>query len=305
MKKAVVTGGTGFVGSWLIEYLLSQNVRVHAVVRDKNKLLPSFLLRKDGLFSCVEKDISLLIADDIPDIDWDCFFHLAWEGVSPEKKNNYKVQINNISTAMRMMELAKDFGCKKFIAAGTVAEYVFNDGVMDFSRKQTPNDFYGAAKVAAHFFLEVEASRVEVPFIWAVLPSTFGERRIDNNIITYTIRSLLNSEIPQYGDLSQMWDFLYVSEVVRALYLIGEKGEPGKTYGIGSGQYRTLKEYIMTIRDLINPQLPLGIGSFKYKTKQLMSSCVDISTLTIDTGFIPKVSFEEGISRTIEYMRNS
>ena len=58
----------------------------------------------------------------------------------------------------------------------------------------------------------------------------------------------------------QMWDFLYVGEVARALKLIGEKGISGKTYGIGSGVYRQLKDYIMKIRDIIDPQLELGIG---------------------------------------------
>ena len=110
---------------------------------------------------------------------------------------------------------------KKFIGIGTVAEYSFCESIMDVNAKQTPNDMYGAAKTAVHYLLETRARILKMPFIWTVIPSTFGEGRRDNNIITYTIMSLLRGEKPEYGYLTQMWDFLYVKEVVRALRYIG------------------------------------------------------------------------------------
>lgn len=132
----------------------------------------------------------------------------------------------------------------------------------------------------------------------------FGRGRRDDNIITYTITTLLWGERPQYGMLMQMWDFLYVGEVARALRLIREKAIPGKTYGIGSGVYRQLKDYIVKIRDIINPELELGIGDIPALSDKAFSSCVNIYELVKDTGFEPKVSFEEGIHKTIAYYRN-
>lgn len=301
IRNVIVTGGTGFIGGWLIEYLLSQKVRVCAVVRSKERLLPAFFYNPD--FTYIEKGIEELTPVDFKETDYDCIYHLAWDGVSTENKNDYLLQLKNINVAMHIMDIAKSIGCRKLISAGTVAEYVFSGGVMDFSMKQTPNDFYGAAKVSTHYFLDVHSNRLDYPYIWAVLPSTFGERRADNNIITYTIRELLNKRIPQYGTLDQMWDFLYISDVVRALYLLGMFGKHNTTYGIGSGKFRTLLEYILTIRDIIDPSLPIDIGVKKYNTKQLMSSCVDINELVMDTGFKPEVSFEEGIKKTILYMK--
>ena len=72
-----------------------------------------------------------------------------------------------------------------FISTGTVAEYAMTTNVMDLGAKQKPNDMYGAAKVSTHYFLEVQARKIKQPFIWCVIPITFGERRVDNNIITY------------------------------------------------------------------------------------------------------------------------
>ncbi len=152
--------------------------------------------------------------------------------------------------------------------------------------------------------LETWARNNDMPFNWVVVPSTFGEGRRDNNILTYTITSLLKGEKPTYGYLNQMWDFLYVEEVVRALRLIGEKGTADKTYAIGSGIYRPLRDYVETIRDIINPKLPLGIGEKPFLSNKAFSSCVSIKDLTADTGFVPGVTFEEGIKKTIAYYKS-
>lgn len=301
MKNVIVTGGTGFIGSWLIQELLNNFINVVVVARNREKL--NVEIRENIRCEIIEKDIKDLSKDDFEERDYDVFFHLAWEGVSTEKKNNVDIQLNNVRNAISMLEICKEIGCKRFIGAGTVAEYVFSEGVMDFDAKQSPNDMYGAAKVAAHYMLEVRASQLGQPFIWVVIPSTFGERRDDNNIITYTIVSLLNGKRPVYGKLEQMWDFLYVGEVVRAMRLVGERGRDGITYGIGSGVYFPLKKYIIKIRDLINPDLPLGIGELEHMTKQTFSSCVNIDKLKLDTGFSPTVSFEEGMIKTIEYYK--
>mgnify|MGYP002639918417 CR=1 FL=1 len=304
MYKVVVTGATGFLGSWLVEELLKNGVEVVLFVRDRNKLLPEF--KSNDRCTVIEKPILNISIDDFDfDNGYDAFYHLAWEGTSTEQKNIIQVQINNIELALKALELCKNLGCKKFIAAGTVAEHVFCNDIMNVNAKQTPNDMYGAAKTSAYYFLEVRARQLGQPFIWMIIPSTFGERRNDNNIITYTIIKLLNKERPQYGDLKQMWDFLYAGEVARAMYLIGEKGKTEKIYGIGSGEYRPLKEYIYMVRDLIDPTLELGLEEIPEMSKQTFSSCVNTYDLIKDTGFKPSINFEEGIKKTIDYWKRN
>lgn len=295
MKKVVITGGTGFIGSWLVKEMINNNIKVILLVRDKSK--------------CTENEFRELIeyySDDYynledHDNDIDAFYHLAWEGVAPEKKNDRSIQVKNIDLALEMLEYANKVRAKRFIATGTVAEYTFCEDVMDVYAKQTPNDLYGASKTAAHYMLETWARNIGMPFNWVVIPSTFGEGRRDNNILTYTIRTLLKGEKPSYGYLNQMWDFLYVAEVARALRLIGEKGKPGKIYAIGSGIYKPLREYVEIIRDCINPELPLGIGERPELSDKAFSSCVSIKELTDDTGFIPTVLFEDAIRKVIDY----
>ena len=295
IKRAIVTGGTGFIGSRLIRELTDNGIDVIVLVRDK-KRAKTLLGEK--------VDIIEYYSDDYETIgkkngNIDVFYHLAWEGVAPERKNDRAVQVHNIDFSMEMLELADKIGVERFIATGTVAEYAFCEDVMDVYAKQTPNDLYGAAKTASHYMLETWARNIGMPFNWVVIPSTYGEGRRDNNILTYTIKTLLEGKRPSYGYLTQMWDFLYVGEVARALYLIGDKGLAGKIYAIGSGDYRPLKEYVKVIRDIIDPDLELGIGDKPALSDKAFSSCVSISELTRDTGFVPQIPFEDGIRDTI------
>jgi len=301
MKRVIITGGTGFIGTCLTNEMINNNIEVTLLVRDIKKA-DSLCRDKVKCIELYSEEYNLFAANSG---EIDAFYHLAWEGVAPEKKNDRIIQIRNIDLALEMLEFAKAIGAKRFIATGTVAEYAFCEDVMDVYAKQTPNDLYGASKTAAHYMLEVWARSLGMNFNWIVIPSTFGEGRRDNNILTYTIKTLLAGEKPSYGYLTQMWDFLYVGEVVRALRLIGEKGIEGKIYAIGSGIYKPLSYYVQTIRDIINPELPLGIGDKPALSDKAFSSCVSIKELTQDTGFVPQVSFEEGIRHTIDYYKNS
>lgn len=299
MRNVIITGGSGFIGRWLTKEMIENGVNVTLIVRDRAKV--SDEIKNSKMVKIVEGLIEALEASDFRGDQYDCFYHLAWDGVASDKKNNVDVQLANIKLAISAMELANELKCKRFIAAGTVAEYVFSKDIMNFTEKQTPNDMYGAAKTSTHYFLDVRARQLDQEFNWVIIPSTFGEYREDNNIITYTIRTLLRGDKPLYGELTQMWDFLYVAEVAKALRLVGEKGKSGTIYGIGSGVFKPLKNYVLEIRDLINPELPLGIGEKKGMDVKTFSSCVNTIDLIRDTGFVPTVSFSEGIRRTIDY----
>ncbi len=302
MKRVVITGATGFVGSWLVKEMLQNQVEVIALVRDMHTNRFDNLTNRN-LLRLIHTAEFMELEEESGTID--AFYHLAWSGVSTKQKNDGQLQLNNIQFSMEMLEYAARIHAQHFFGMGTVAEYAFSENTIEANgSRQTPNDMYGAAKTSAHYMLETYARILGMPFNWIVLPSTYGEGRRDDNIITYTITTLLRGERPQYGMLTQMWDFLYVAEVVRALRLIGEKGISGKTYGIGSGVYRQLKDYIIKIRDIIDPALTLGIGEIPSLSDKAFSSCVNIYELTKDTGFEPQVTFEEGIRRTIMYYKD-
>lgn len=296
-------GATGFIGSWLVAELMKRGIEVIAIVRDKNKAISMYENHSGLRVIATEFDKLSYLDLDMGKID--CFYYMAWAGVSGKEKDDLSIQQRNIRFSVEAMKLAKRMAAEKFIAAGTVAEYVFCKGPIDVSSKQTPNDMYGATKVAVHYYLDVLSRQLDQPFIWALCPSTYGERRKDDNILSYTILSLLNGKKPQYGSLDQMWDFLYAGDVAKAFYYLGLEGNANKIYGIGSGVHRPLREYICSIRDMIDPQAPLGIGELAKMSYKAFSSCVDISDLLRDTHFVPQTGFQEGMERTIAYYQKN
>ena len=95
----------------------------------------------------------------------------------------------------------------------------------------------------------------------------------------------------------QIWDYVYSEDAAEALAAVGERGKDGETYLIASGQERTLKEYVLELREVLAPDAEIGFGEIPYGERQVMNLTADISKTTEDTGWVPRISFAEGIKR--------
>ena len=109
-------------------------------------------------------------------------------------------------------------------------------------------------------------------------------------------------ERPSLTAGGQIWDYLYSDDVARALIAVAEKGRDGAIYCLGSGKPRRLRDYITAIRDAVDPDRPLTFGELPYYENQVMHLEADITNLTVDTGFTPQISFEEGIRKTLAWL---
>ena len=118
-----------------------------------------------------------------------------------------------------------------------------------------------------------------------------------------TIDKLLKKEHAAFTKGEQIWDFLYCDDAAEAFYLIGEKTEESKIYPLGSGERRTLSEYITALGRVVDPAAALGIGELPYPPGQAMFLQADISELQKDTGFAPVVGFEKGVRLTAEWRK--
>ena len=147
------------------------------------------------------------------------------------------------------------------------------------------------------------ATRNNIDFVYAIVAGIYAADRRDNNVIFYTIDKLLRGEKPMLTRLEQLWDYVYIDDVMDAFFLIGEKGKGGAVYAIGHGDNWALSNYIDIIHRAINPELPLGIGEVPYTSDVMPSSCIDLTDIERDTGFRPKIDFETGISRVIKRIR--
>ena len=126
---------------------------------------------------------------------------------------------------------------------------------------------------------------------------------IPNSIIPSSIDKFIKKEHAAFTKGEQIWDFLYCDDAAAAFYLIGKNARESKIYPLGSGESRTLADYIPAMRDTVDPDAPLALGELPYNPGQAMYLCADISALTADTGFKPEIGFEKGIEITAAWRR--
>lgn len=299
MKKAIVTGANGFIGKHLVDALLLNNIETYAII------YPGSLYQDtDPKLHIIEMDLNNILEhiEDFP-TDIDILYHFAWIGVRPELRNDLEVQMSNINMSLDCMKFAIAIHVKKIIFPGSTNEYLYYGKPLNKDAVPSPNNSYGAAKIALRYLCSDFATRNDIEFIYTIIAGIYAADRRDNNVIFYTIEKLLHGEKPSLTKLEQKWDYVYIDDVIDALLAIGRKGQNGKVYAIGHGDNWALSNYIRIIHELIDPALPLGIGDIPYDCEILPSSCVDLSEITTDTGFIPRVPFEVGIKKVINKLK--
>ncbi len=302
IRSAIITGPTGAIGTALCGVLLENEVEVYAVCRPDST-------RTDGLpaherLHLVRCDASAL--DTLPELvpgPVDAFFHFAWAHTIGTGRNDMPAQIRNIQYTIDAVHAAERLGCRVFLGAGSQAEYGRAEGKLTPRTPAFPENGYGMAKLCAGQMSRVECAKRGIDHIWLRVLSIYGPRDGKSTMISSVIRALLAGEKPSLTAGEQLWDYLYSEDVARAFFLAAEHGVSGSVYPVGSGCVRPLREYVEILRDCIDPALPLGFGEIPYAPLQVMHLEADISALSRDTGFTPKIAFEEGIARTVAWYR--
>ena len=302
MKKVIVTGATGMIGASMIEQMVEDGVEVTAVIRPNSKKRKNLI--EHELIKVVECDINdLMSLKDKLEKDYDTFYHFAWDGTYGDSRDDALLQEQNIHNTLVAVRLAHELGCGVFVGAGSQAEFGFVEGELSDQIPKNPVTGYGIAKYAAGRLSAVMCEKLGMRQSWGRIVSTYGPRDNSYTMVMSSIIGMLNGERMSFTKGDQVWDYVYGGECSRAFYLIGKYGKHGKAYTIGSGKSRLLREYITAIRDVVNPELEIGLGEREYYPNQVMKLTADISELTEDTGFVPEVSFEEGIRRTMEWYK--
>ena len=311
MKRVVITGATGVVGMALIRKCIESGTEAVVLVNPDSKRVgripddPLVKVIRCGLDDYASATPDSLGIEALDEGNYaDTMFHLAWSGAFGDPRNNKELQDANAVYALDAVKLAARMGCKTFVGTGSQAEYGRVSGKLSADTPCDPENEYGRAKLRTSEATRTLCWEQGMRHIWTRILSIYGPYDGEKTMVMSLIRTLLEGGKPSLTAGEQMWDYLYADDAGEALLLIGEKGKDGGIYPIGSGTARPLREYIEIIRDTIDPSLPLGFGEVPYSDKQVMYLCADISALREDTGFEPKVSFEEGARRTIEYMRS-
>ena len=300
MKRAIVTGATGFIGKALTKELLDRGVEVWAVVRDGRKLDD---IQSERLH-LVEADFGQYphLAEKIELREFDTCFHLAWDGTWGAPFRDYALQLRNAKAACDMVEQAAKLGCRRFILASTIVQLEAQRYML--SDKGTPrvSCIYGTAKNTAALLCRVLAGQLGISWNTAVLSSVYGAGDRSGMIENVLIKSFLAGERPKLAAGENQYDCTYVDDVVSGLLAIAEKGALNRTYYVGHRQMQTFREIVCGMRDVLAPEAELCFGEYK-DDAYIDYTKIDLDALYGDTGFEPVVSLEDGVRRTAAWLQ--
>lgn len=303
MKKVIVTGANGFVGRYLLRELCRLNYEVYSIVRNTEEKLKSIENLNTHIVYCDMEDISRL-KEVIRADDYECFYHLAWSGSSGADREKYEVQFLNAKYCVDAAKVASDLGCKRFVGAGSVTELMYEEYLKQDGSKPEMVTCYAVGKIAAEYMTKCICTERGIDFLWGYISNFYGAEDTTQNIINYLIDNYAKGISPELTNGNQKADFIYVSDVARALVTIAEEGKPNSSYYIGYGEPRPLREFVTEIRDTVNPNIDTGLGKKMFQGIDIDFEKINYRKLNNDTGFAPIIDFTEGIKRTLEWRNN-
>ena len=306
MKKAIVTGATGFIGKFLVRELVKQNVEVIAVVRQGTKNLNTINALPVKIVECNIADYHML-PDIIADRDIDVVFHIAWQGVSDLDARNEAIQMQNLQSTLDLIDSMHIMKISCFIGCGSMHEA---ESLIEMNEDKVISNLgymYKATKTAAHWIGKAKCGTYGIRFFWPLI-NTYGEEERSARLVNTIIRKVLHGESPDLSAGTQYYDFVHVSDVARALILIAKKGVNGTNYTIGSGDAKPLKEFLKIVGQVANDlyggaPVELGFGRITSNVISLPITTFDVTYLYRDTGFKALIPFREGIERTARWIK--
>lgn len=303
MDGVIVTGATSMLGIATVKECIKNNVKVIAISRAdsrRKKYLPH-----SDLMTLLECDLAELKSIELPKGSYDIFYHFAWGYTDKSTRDDPVLQSKNIEYTLDAVQLAKRCGCKKFLGAGSQAEYGFHNEIITENTPVKPEVCYGYAKYAAGKLAEKLCSDLGMICIWTRIFSVYGKYDGENTMIPYAFRQYINNEVACFSAGMQMWDYLFEDDAGKYLFLLGEKTKKSVLVNVASGDIRMLKEYIEDMAKVLGEKGE--VKPFQYELRKTDGGLLngiypDVRRLRDMTGYVPQVSFMEGIKKIKEFV---
>lgn len=300
MKNVIVTGASGFIGTTLVNELLSREYKIVAI---DISFSDSFLNNPN--ITCVDatdKDVFDL-KSEIPKDTYDCFFHLAWAATSGPARADYDIQLANVKMACDYVKLCSEIGCNRVVYASSINEMETYEYLQSDDIEPAGGYIYGTGKLAAHLMGETVAKMHGVEFIPVIITNIYGVGERSARLIYTSIVKLINGEHASFTAGYQTYDFIYITDAINSIVEVAEKGKAFNRYYIGSGEPKALREYLLEMRDIVEPSAELGLGDFEFKGIDISYSQFDLKKVEKDTGYKNQVPFSKGIKMTADWIR--
>ena len=311
--RILITGAASFLGRHLVEYFLSKEEEVFALVREnargKDELLGYKANNKFKLIVLDMKDIERL------DIDFDVCIHLAWGGIGKEGRMDKNIQRENIDSAIKLMRVCKERGAKRFLFAGSQAEYgqtladievkygkgfdINNIPKQSEDSPTNPKSEYGKAKLELKSKLKNLGDSLGIEYVHMRIFSVFGSGDHETSLISTCIRNFKENMDVHIGECIQSWNYIYIKDLCEAVYLLSKKDLQGEfVFNVAGENNRILMDYVKDIKRLLNSS-----GGIVVEKKEAASEGLPFLNPGIErlkrVGFVESYGFEKGIKDCI------
>ncbi|HAU3942047.1 TPA: NAD-dependent epimerase/dehydratase family protein [Legionella pneumophila] len=298
MKKALVTGGMGFIGNHLVKHLLSLGVEV--LLLDKSVHKPTYYDIHEA--TIIEGDVLSheLLHNCLKSVDT-CFHLAALSSVAICNRDWIFSHENNVLAFNGLLEeLRRIKHPVKLVYASSAAVYGDSEHLpLSESEHVLPNSTYGADKLSNEIYAEVVRKIYGIPSIGLRLFNVYGPGQLASNRYSNVItifKQAIETEQPLiiYGDGNQIRDFIYINDVIRAFMLAAQTPiEKSGVFNVCSNQSISILELAELMMCLSMKKLPI---IYKPKrTGDLTHSVGDGSLAKKELSFSPSVSMKEGL----------
>nr|WP_113866058.1 dTDP-glucose 4,6-dehydratase [Brenneria salicis]NMN90146.1 dTDP-glucose 4,6-dehydratase [Brenneria salicis ATCC 15712 = DSM 30166]RBP63234.1 dTDP-glucose 4,6-dehydratase [Brenneria salicis ATCC 15712 = DSM 30166]RLM30872.1 dTDP-glucose 4,6-dehydratase [Brenneria salicis ATCC 15712 = DSM 30166] len=334
MKRILITGGAGFIGSALVRHILTATPD-SVVVVDKltyagnlSSLAP---VANSDRFAFEQVDICDRAALDRVFVDYQpaVVMHLAAESHVDRSIDGPAAFIEtNIVGTYTLLEAARHYWQEMEAAAKAAFRFhhistdeVFGDlhGTDDLFTETTPyapSSPYSASKASSDHLVRAWLRTYGLPTMITNCSNNYGPYHFPEKLIPLVIlNAVAGKPLPVYGDGAQIRDWLFVEDHARALYKVVSEGEVGETYNIGGHNERKNIEVVQTICDLLEelaPNKPVGVQRYrdlityvKDRPGHDMRYAIDAGKIERELGWRPQETFESGMRKTVDWYLNN
>ena len=306
MAKYLVTGGAGFIGSHLCARLCSDGHDVRAL----DDLSSGHRANLDGV------DVDLIVGDlrDQEALGWamegadSVLPHAAIASVQYSVEHPLQEQDVNVVGTLRLLEAARVAGVKRVVFAASAAAYGADETVpKQESMPALPISPYGLSKVSGEHYCRVWSHVYELETVCLRYFNIFGPRQDPaspySGVISIFARAMIDGRAPMiHGDGEQSRDFTHVDNVVEAnLRACAMEKTAGQVYNIGCARAITINQLVQAINTALGSELvPKHVTS---RSGDVRVSLADITAARDTLGYSPTTAFEEGLARTLDWMK--
>ena len=305
-KSVIVTGGAGFIGSYLVQQLVAAGAAV-VVVDNLSTGCRENLAQVEGKIDLWELDVCQVAWERLlGERKYDVVFHLAANAYVPPsvERPGWDYEIN-LASSFRLLEALRTMKWPGVLVFASSAAVYGNPARVPIHESDVtvPISPYGVAKLASERYVAVYSQIYGLKAGSLRFSSTYGPRQ--RKQVVYDLLEKLKRnpfELFMHGDGTQTRDFNYVEDAARAAMLVAERGAlKGEVYNVASGHECSIQELAEKLCAIMGLQ-PRFVYSGSNRLGDPEKWSVDISRLAA-LGYRPQVSLEEGLRQTVEWIR--